>query len=60
MAVRLRRGDLGEHRAATHARCRRLRLQAAADTEYNVDGDVHRQGAARFRVAPAAYRLVVA
>ncbi len=59
MAVRLRRGDLGEHRAATHTRCRSARLHAAADTEYNVDGDVLRQGSAGFRIEPAAYRLVV-
>ncbi len=60
MAVRLRRGDLSEHRAARHARCRTAELDGPPDTDYNVDGEVVRLGSARFRVEPAAYRLVVA
>lgn len=59
IALRLRRGDLSGHRLATHAACHTAAVDAPPGTEFNVDGDLVAAGSARFRVSPAAFRLIV-
>jgi diacylglycerol kinase (ATP) len=59
LAYRLRRGSLGEHRRATHARCREAGLEVPDRTEFNVDGEVVESGPVRFRGEADAFSLVV-
>jgi diacylglycerol kinase family enzyme len=59
LAYRLRRGSLGEHRRASHARCQRASLEVPDGTEFNVDGEVIESGPARFRGQADAFSLVV-
>ena len=60
LAYRLRRGSLGDHQRARHARCRRAAVSVPGRTEFNVDGEVVESGPARFRAEADAFSLVVA
>jgi diacylglycerol kinase (ATP) len=59
LAYRLRRGSLGEHRRARHARCQTATLEVPERTEFNVDGEVVESGPAQFRGQADAFSLVV-
>jgi diacylglycerol kinase (ATP) len=59
LAYRLRRGSLGEHRRARHARCQTATLEVPDGTEFNVDGEVVESGPAQFRGEADAFSLVV-
>jgi diacylglycerol kinase (ATP) len=59
LAYRLRRGSLGEHRRAKHARCANAALRVPERTEFNVDGELVQSDAARFRGEADAFSLVV-
>lgn len=56
-AVGLRSGRVTEQRGVVHARGRSARVDG--ELEYNVDGEIVAQDAARFGVSLAAFRLVV-
>ena len=55
----LRRGSVHRQRGVRATRAREVRVQAAAGTRYNVDGEVVAAGAVTVRVEPGAFELVV-
>ena len=57
-AVGMRTGRVTEQRGVSHRRGYEVELDVPPDTEFNVDGEVVCHGPARFRVDPAAFRLV--
>jgi diacylglycerol kinase (ATP) len=57
-AYALRTGGITEQAGVRHARARAVDVHVPGDTSYNVDGEIVRAGAARFRVDPAAVHLV--
>ncbi|MDQ3587532.1 MAG: hypothetical protein M3350_06970, partial [Actinomycetota bacterium] len=57
-AVGMRTGRVTEQRGVSHRRGHQVELDVPPDTEFNVDGEVVCHGPARFRVDPAAFRLV--
>jgi len=59
LAYRLRRGTVSRHRRAACARCAHALVVVAAETDWNVDGEVVPFGPARFSAQYAAFRLVV-
>ena len=58
LAYRLRRGSLGEHPRASHARCRTARLDVPAGTLFNVDGEIVESGPVELRGQADAFELV--
>jgi diacylglycerol kinase family enzyme len=58
LAYRLRSASLRRHRRALQRRCASAVVRVADDTEWNVDGELIRSGAARFRGQAGAFRLV--
>ena len=59
LAYGLRRGGLERRAGIGHARGARIELDAPADAEFNVDGELVRHGSATFTVEAGAFRLVV-
>ena len=59
-AYAMRVGRIASARGVRHARARSIEVVAPEGAAYNVDGEVVRQGTARFSVEPAAVRVVVA
>jgi len=58
LAYRLRSGSLQRHRRARQRRCASAVVRVPDDTEWNVDGELTRSGAARFRGQARAFQLV--
>jgi len=56
-AAGLRSGEVTEQRGVIHVRARTAEVDG--DLEYNVDGEIVTESRGRFRVSPAAFRLVV-
>jgi diacylglycerol kinase (ATP) len=59
LAYRLRSGSLTSHPHAYHARCDQAEVQVPDGTCFNVDGELVREGEARFKAVRGAFRLVV-
>jgi diacylglycerol kinase (ATP) len=59
LAYRLRRGGLTERAGIGHARGASIELDAPANAEFNVDGELVRHGPATFTAEAGAFRLVV-
>ena len=55
----LRRGEIARQRGVRTARAREVRIEAAPDTRYNVDGEVIAGGSETLRVEPGAFELIV-
>jgi diacylglycerol kinase (ATP) len=60
LAYHLRRGSLTSHPRAYHVHCDHAEIQVPDGTQWNVDGELVRAGAARFTATKGAFRLVVA
>jgi diacylglycerol kinase family enzyme len=58
-AYHLRRGDIHTQEITAHARGQTAEVDADPGTEYNVDGEVVRAGAARFTAEHGAFELIV-
>jgi diacylglycerol kinase (ATP) len=58
-AYGLRRGRVTAQPGVRRRAARRVEMDAPRDTEYNVDGEVLRRGAAVFTIRPQAARVVV-
>jgi YegS/Rv2252/BmrU family lipid kinase len=59
LAYRLRSGTLAGHPHAYHAHGDEVEVQVPDGTRFNVDGELVSEGAARFKAAKDAFRLVV-
>ena len=57
-AYGLRFGRIVRRRGVRHARCNEIEVGVAAETEFNVDGELVRHGSARFTIEPAAVAVV--
>jgi diacylglycerol kinase (ATP) len=59
LAYHLRRGTLTRHPRAYHVHCDEVEVQVPDCTQFNVDGELVTEGAARFRAVKGAFRLVI-
>jgi YegS/Rv2252/BmrU family lipid kinase len=55
----MRRGTLEEQRGVLHARARRVDIETAAGTEFNVDGEICRLHPTTFTVQPGGVRVII-
>jgi len=57
-AYGLRFGRIVRRRGVRHGRCSEIEVSVAAETEFNVDGELVCHGSARFTIEPAAVAVV--